>query len=88
MPPSDDRPTGATPTAGPTTAAGRALAGWIRPNLRSSWQDAVRAIEAEAGRRALAGFRQRVAGSSSPAAEELLGLIDEALAEAAEHPDR
>lgn len=83
MPPSDDRPTGA-----PTTAAGRAIAGWIRPNLRSSWQDAVRAIEAEAGRRALAGFRQRVAGSSSPAAGELLRLIDEALADAAEHPDR
>lgn len=71
----------------PRTAAGRALAGWVRPNLRGAWAAAIGAIEAEAERTALTSFRDRIAGSSSPASEELLALIDQALAERAAHPD-
>lgn len=72
----------------PKTLAGRALIGWAKPNLRGGILAAVRSIEAEAGRSALTSVRERVAASSSPAAEEVLRLIDEALSEAAEHPDR
>ena len=72
----------------PSTIAGKALVGWIRPNLRGGLLAAVRSIEAEAGRTALSSFRERVATSSAASAQELLSMIDEALAESPRPRDR
>lgn len=62
----------------PTTLAGRALIGWIKPNLRAGLQQAVLEIESEAGRAALVSLRDQVAALDPPPAEALR-LIDEAL---------
>ncbi len=59
--------------------AGRALIGWIKPNLRAGLGRAVTEIETEARRGALQSLRERVAGLEPPPAD-VLRLIDEALA--------
>jgi hypothetical protein len=58
--------------------AGRALVGWIKPNLRGGLGQAVVEIEAEAGRAALEALRERVVSLDPPPADALR-LIDEAL---------
>ena len=62
----------------PRTTAGRALVGWIKPNLRAGLEQAVADIETEAGRNALQALRERLATLDPPPAD-VLRSIDEAL---------
>jgi hypothetical protein len=58
--------------------AGRALVGWIKPNLRAGLERAVADIESEAGRDALRAVRERIA-TLDPTPADALRCIDEAL---------
>lgn len=69
-------------TRDPTTMAGRALIGWIKPHLRGGLRSAVVEIEDEAASTALRDLRARVA-AIDPAPTDVLALIDELLDEAA-----
>ena len=64
------------------TVTGRALVGWVRPQLRAPYAKAVETIEAEAARLALTALRARVVELGDQPASAVIGLIDDALADA------
>jgi hypothetical protein len=75
--PRPDPPTG---SPGPRTPTGRALGGWVRPNLRGPFTAEVSRIETDAARTALTELRDRIESLSDPSAAGVLAVIDEALA--------